>query len=251
MLRLDKFLAQSGERSRSEATRLIRAGAVHINGVTVRDPATKLDPAQSEVTLQGVELTDQSLQYYLLHKPAGVLTAARDSRAQTVMSLVPEALFRRNVLPVGRLDKDTTGLLLLTNDGELAHRLLSPRRHVQKEYHATVQGRITQEDVSAFAHGLVLSDFVTLPAELRILHADDEHSRAVVLVCEGKFHQIKRMFASRGHEVTALHREAFGPLRLPADLPPGAARPLSGEELRMLKSAAYTQDNETEGNENA
>lgn len=227
-------MSQSGERSRSEAGKLIRSGAVRVDGQVVLRPETQLS-AQSVVTLAGETVEDSSMQYVMLHKPAGVLTAVRDSRAQTVMDLVPEALKRRKVLPVGRLDKDTTGLLLLTNDGELAHRLLSPARHVWKQYRATVEGRLTQADVDAFAAGLQLSDFTAKPARLSIVEADDARSVALVEVHEGKFHQVKRMFAAVGHEVTALHRHSFGTLALPQDLPVGACRPLTDEEVQALR----------------
>lgn len=235
-VRLDKYLAQSGERTRSEAVRAVRAGLAAINGVTVRDPAVKVGQGDS-VTLAGTPVADSALQYYMLYKPAGVLTAARDRRAQTVMDLVPEALSRRKVLPVGRLDKDTTGLLLLTNDGALAHALLAPGRHVWKRYVARVTGRLDGEDMAAFAAGIPLDGFTALPATLTILRADETSSEASVEVHEGKYHQIKRMFSARGHEVVALHREAFGPLTLPGSLPPGGLRELAPEEVAALRRA--------------
>ena len=256
-MRLDKYLSQSGERSRTEAGRLIRSGAVQVNGQVVRKPDTQISP-DAQVVLAGVEIGDSSQQYYLLHKPAGVLTAARDNRARTVMDLVPENLRKRKVLPVGRLDKDTTGLLLLTNDGELAHFLLSPNRHVWKEYRATVTGQLTQADTEAFANGLQLSDFVAKPAKLTIVESTPESSVALVEVREGKFHQVKRMFAATGHEVTALHRHRFGPLTLPEDLPVGQCRPLTEEEVQALRASVRTRRKDSEeieppqgkGNEN-
>lgn len=236
MVRLDKYLAQSGERSRSEATRAIRAGSVTVNGLIVRDPAAKVAPGDS-VLLRGESVEDSALQYYLLYKPAGVLTAARDSRAQTVMDLLPPSLTRRKVLPVGRLDKDTTGLLLLTNDGALAHALLAPKRHVWKRYVARVEGRLDEEDIRAFSQGVPLSDFVAQPAALRIVQADGAQSVAEVEVREGKFHQVKRMFAARGHEVLSLHRAAFGPLVLPESMCPGDFAKLNEEQIRLLQNA--------------
>ena len=236
MVRLDKYLAQSGERSRSEATRAIRAGCATVNGLVVRDPAAKVAPGDS-VLLRGESVEDSALQYYLLYKPAGVLTAARDSRAQTVMDLLPPALSRRKVLPVGRLDKDTTGLLLLTNDGALAHALLDPKRHIWKRYIARVEGRLDEGDVRAFSQGIPLSDFVAQPAALRIVRSDDAESVAEVEVREGKFHQVKRMFAARGHEVLSLHRAAFGPLVLPKPMRPGDFDKLSQEQIRLLQNA--------------
>lgn len=244
-VRLDKYLAQSGERTRSQAARAVRDGLVQVNGATVRDPAVKVGEGD-EVTLAGEPVHDEAVQYYMLHKPAGVLTAARDGRAPTVMDLVPPALLRRHVLPVGRLDKDTTGLLLLTNDGALAHALLAPGRHVWKRYVARVTGRLDGEDVAAFAAGVSLSDFTALPAGLTVLSADEEESRAAVEVREGKYHQIKRMFSARGHEVVALHRASFGPLRLPDDLPPGGLRRLAPGEVAALR-AAVLKANDKEG----
>lgn len=243
MTRLDKYLSQSGELSRSEAARAIRAGAVRVDGAIASDPAMKLAPG-SEVTLSGQPVADSALQYYMLHKPAGVLTAARDSRAATVMELVPPALLKRGVLPVGRLDKDTTGLLLLTNDGALAHDLLSPKRHVWKRYRMTVSGRLTDEDVLAFAQGVPLKDFTALPATLRVLEANDGESRAEVEIREGKYHQIKRMCLARGHEVLALSRVSFGTLVLDTALAPGEYRALTTDELDSLKQCALSRAKE-------
>ena len=228
-VRLDKFLSQSGERTRSEAVKAVRGGQV-------RDPALKINETDT-VTLAGETVGDDALQYYLLYKPSGVLTAARDSRAETVMDLLPEALRRRKVLPVGRLDKDTTGLLILTNDGTLAHSLLDPKRHVWKRYIATVEGRLNGTDVQAFADGVPLKDFTAKPARLRILEAGDEQSRAEVDVREGKFHQVKRMFGARGHEVTALHRAAFGPLTIPEGMKVGEHIRLTEEQVDLLRKA--------------
>ncbi len=235
-VRLDKFLSQSGERSRSEAVKAVRGGQVRVNGQPVRDPAMKISETDT-VTLAGETVGDDAQQYFLLYKPSGVLTAARDSHAQTVMDLLPEALRRRKVLPVGRLDKDTTGLLILTNDGVLAHALLDPKRHVWKRYVATVEGRLDETDVQAFRTGIPLKDFTAKPAELRILEAADDQSRAEVLVREGKFHQVKRMFGARGHEVTALHRAAFGPLTIPEHMQPGDHVRLTDEQVDLLRKA--------------
>lgn len=238
-VRLDKFLSQSGQRTRSEAVKAVRNGQVRVNGQPVRDPALKISETDT-VTLAGETVGDDAVQYYLLYKPAGVLTAARDSRAETIMDLLPEALRRRKVLPVGRLDKDTTGLLILTNDGTLAHSLLDPKRHVWKRYIATVEGRLDESDVTAFRQGVELKDFTAKPAQLRILQASDESSTAEVEVREGKFHQVKRMFGARGHEVTALHRAAFGPLSIPEGLKAGEHVRLTDEQVKLLRQAVQT-----------
>ena len=235
-LRLDKYLSQSGERSRSESSALIRGGAVRVNGLCVRDPGAKIHP-EDDITLNGETVQDDALQYLLLYKPAGILTAARDRAAHTVMDLLPPAFARREVMPVGRLDKDTTGLLLLTNDGPLAHALLHPSRHVWKRYIATVSGQLTEKDVQSFREGLFLGDFTAQPAELAILSATPAQSIGAVRVHEGKFHQVKRMFAACGHEVLALHRDTFGPLTLPEGMAPGDYRPLTAEEISLLKQA--------------
>ncbi len=239
-VRLDKFLSQSGERSRSEAVKAVRAGQVRVNGVPVRDPSLKINETDT-VTLAGETVGDDAMQYYLFYKPSGVLTAARDSHAQTVMDLLPEALSRRKVLPVGRLDKDTTGLLLLTNDGVLAHSLLDPKRHVWKRYIATVEGKLDEADVNAFAEGIPLKDFTAKPAQLRILEAHDDFSRAEVEVREGKFHQVKRMFGARGHEVTALHRASFGPMTIPEGMKEGDHVRLTDEQVELLRRAVQTE----------
>lgn len=240
-MRLDKYLALSGERTRSEATRLLKAGAVEVNCAIVRDGAFHISETD-DVRLYGQPISDQSMMYLMLHKPAGILTAARDSRASTVMDLLPERYARRKVLPVGRLDKDTTGLLLMTNDGELAHRLLSPKRHVVKTYLATVTGRLDEEDVTAFREGIDLNDFVSMPAGLTILSAGEDESTAMVELKEGKFHQVKRMFLARGHEVTALHRSSFGPLTL-GDLPQSESRELTSDEIAALYACAGMTQN--------
>ncbi len=239
--RLDKLLAQSGERTRSEAVKLIRAGLVCVDGVREKNPAHKIDAAHSAVTLEGRRIQDTPYQYAVLHKPAGMLTTARDHNAPTVMDLLPTPMRARDVMPVGRLDKDTTGLLLLTSDGTLAHRLLSPKTHVWKEYIATVDGLLTDAHVAAFLQGISLRDFLALPAELRIVSASAQESRAVVRLREGKFHQVKRMFAALGFEVTSLHRQAFGPLRL--DIPLGEYRMLDDTEIDALYAAVRMDRN--------
>ncbi|HPF87102.1 MAG TPA: pseudouridine synthase [Candidatus Limiplasma sp.] len=234
-MRLDKLLSQSGERSRSEAAKLIRAGFVSVDGTAIASPAYKADPERNAVCFQGKRITDHPYQYMMLHKPAGVVTAARDNAAETVMRLVPNAMRARGVMPVGRLDKDTTGLLLFTNDGMLAHRLLSPKHHVWKEYRVTVDGMLTDADINAFAEGIALKDFTAKPAELSIVSADRAQSTAIVRLREGKYHQVKRMFGARDLQVTALHRQSFGPLRL--DIPCGGIRILRQQEIDALYAA--------------
>ena len=235
--RLDKYLCLQGEISRSEAGAAIRSGRVTVEGNVVRDPGHKVSP-ENRVTLDACPVNNEEMQYVLLNKPSGILTAARSKQVQTVMDLLPPAFLKKGVMPVGRLDKDTTGLLLFTNDGALGHLLLSPKRHVWKKYLARVTGRLEEKDRLAFEEGIQLKDFKTAPARMEILSPGEEESLAAVWLREGKFHQVKRMFSALGHEVTALHRESFGPLVLPEDLKPGEWRKLQKEEIAALQEAA-------------
>ena len=241
MMRLDRWLVTLGVGSRSEVQRMIRRGAVTVNGLPVTDPAFSCDPDACALTLHGVPVDGRLVRHVMLHKPAGMLTAARDRKQPTVMDLLPPVYAAIGCMPVGRLDKDTTGLLLLTCDGEMNHRLLAPGRHVDKTYLAEVDGPLTEVEAGAFARGLTLSDFTAAPAQLEIL-SSGERSLARVTVHEGKFHQVKRMFSAVGREVTQLHRERFGSLRLDEALAPGAWRELTEEELRALRQDAQMEE---------
>ncbi len=232
--RVDKLLGDTGRWSRKEAKELIRKGQVLVDGRAVRKPEEKVDPEQVQVTVCGEALTWQAHCYLLLHKPAGVLTATEDRRQKTVLDLLPEPYQKQGVAPVGRLDKDTTGLLLLTNDGALTHQLLSPKYHVPKVYLAEIDGTADEADVAAFAQGMTLGDGTAcLPAGLEPL----EPGRCKVTLYEGKYHQVKRMLAARGKPVTALHRQTFGPLSLELELEPGQCRPLTEGEVNALRKA--------------
>ena len=233
IMRLDKLLSHLGVATRSECKGLLRAGRVRVNGETARDAGLSV-PSGAEVTLDGNRLDTRLDRHLMLYKPSGVLTAREDGRQTTVMDLLPKGYASLGCMPVGRLDKDTTGLLLLTTDGELAHRLIAPGRHVDKVYKARVDGTLDGEDAAAFARGIPLGDFTALPAQLDLLSSDT----ALVTVQEGKYHQVKRMFGARGKRVTALHRLSFGPLRLDETLAPGAFRELTGEEIAALYTAA-------------
>lgn len=232
-MRLDKLLSRLGEASRSRCRDLLRSGRVTVNGQPAKDPAMDV-PAGARVTLDGAALDTRLSRYVMLHKPAGVLTAKEDRKTETVMDLLPPVYTALECMPVGRLDKDTTGLLLLTTDGELAHRLLSPARHVDKVYEAEVEGELTRADAEAFAAGIPLKDFTALPAKLEILSP----SLARVTVREGKYHQVRRMFGALGKPVLALRRLSFGPLTLDAALSPGAYRELTEQEIAALYGAA-------------
>ena len=237
-IRLDRWLAMLGLGSRSEVKNWIRDGRVTVEGRVVRDPALSFETESTALQVSGRETDGRVRRHVMLHKPGGLLTAARDRKQPTVMDLLPPVYSGIGCMPVGRLDKDTTGLLILTCDGEMNHRLLAPGRHVAKRYRARVTGRLGTEDIRRFAEGLELEDFRAQPAELRILSADQAGSEAEVTVTEGKFHQIKRRFAAVGHEVLELHRFSFGPLELDPALAPGQWRELTAEELQALREAA-------------
>ena len=230
MERLDKLLAATGRWSRKEAKALVKAGRVRVAGVLPQGPEDKVTPG-TPVTVDGRLVETETFTYLMLHKPAGVLTATEDSRQRTVLDLLPPELRKRGLSPVGRLDKDTEGLLLLTDDGELAHRLLSPKYHVDKRYFARVDGPLDQADVDAFAAGMTLGDgLMCLPAGLEPL----AEGTCIVTLREGKFHQIKRMFEARERTVTRLTRLTFGSLTLDPALEPGTWRELTEEEISAL-----------------
>lgn len=229
MERLDKRLSAAGY-SRKEAAAVIRAGRVRVDGAVVTVPETRVAPGAA-ITVDGAPL-QEGLSYVLLHKPAGVVSATEDPRERTVLDLLPQELRRRGLFPVGRLDKDVTGLLLLTDDGPLAHRLTSPRHHVDKVYEVTVDGAFTAEDVHALAAGLALGDGLRcLPAKLE---RTGQSNVARLTLREGKFHQVKRMMACLGKPVTALRRLSMGPLTLDEGLAPGEWRALTPEEVTKL-----------------
>ena len=234
MERLDKLLAGTGKWSRREVKTLVRQGLVRVDGRLAASAEDKLDPAVAIVTVAGETISLCRFTYVMLHKPAGVLTATEDRKQPTVLDLLPPELRRIGLAPVGRLDKDTEGLLLLTNDGELAHRLLSPKYHVDKRYLARVDGELSAADAEAFARGMTLGDGLEcLPAGLELLpgHA------CIVTLREGKFHQVKRMLAARGAPVLYLKRLSMGPLVLEDSLAAGAYRLLRAEEILALYRA--------------
>ena len=229
--RLDKLLSDSGRFTRSEARSAIRAGRVTVDGTVVRSPEEKHDADSEAIMVDGQRLDCAELRYLMLHKPAGILSATEDPRQRTVLDLLPPELQKLRLFPVGRLDKDTTGLLLLTNDGDFAHRVISPRKHVPKRYRAELDGPLGYADAEAFADGIKLADGTKcLPAQLEI----PAQNVGLVTVYEGKYHQVKRMFAARGKTVTALHRESIGGLRLDGALAPGEFRPLRPEEIQAV-----------------
>ncbi|MBQ8359133.1 MAG: rRNA pseudouridine synthase [Oscillospiraceae bacterium] len=231
MERLDKFLCDSGAGTRSQVKAILKSGRVTVDGAVERDNSRKIDPAVQTVCLDGEVLGGRRRIVVMLNKPAGYVTATEDKNDRTVMELLPLEIRMQDVKPVGRLDKATEGLLLFTNDGDLLHRLISPKKEVPKVYYARHEGRATQEDVAAFEAGLTLADGTCcLPAKLESL--GEGQSR--ITVCEGKYHQVRRMMASRNMPVIYLERQHEGDLSL-GDLPRGAVRELTEEELALLE----------------
>ena len=228
-MRLDKYLSESGIFSRSEAGKAIRSGRITVDGSVLRDPSKHI-PETASVTCDGKPVVWSRYQYIMLHKPAGYVSATED-KGRTVMDLVPPACSRLGMFPCGRLDIDTTGLLLITNDGPGAHNWLSPKHHVTKTYRFTCALPLSQEARSRMENGLELGDFTSLPASV---HMDTPQSGEITIT-EGKFHQIKRMFDAVENEITSLKRVQFGPLVLDDALGPGQWRYLTAEEIRALQ----------------
>lgn len=232
-LRLDKYLADMGTGTRKEVKKFIQQGCVTVGGIPVKKPEIKVDTEQDEIYLNGKKIGYLDYEYYMLNKPAGVISATEDAHGQTVLDLIGTKQ-RKDLFPVGRLDKDTEGLLLITNDGELAHRLLSPKKHIDKVYYAKINGRVTEEDVSVFREGIDIGEKKpTLPGKLVILQAG-ELSEIELTIREGKFHQVKRMFEAVGKEVVYLKRLRMGSLVLDKNLKPGEYRHLTEKELEDL-----------------
>ena len=233
MIRLDKYLADMGIGTRTEVKKLIRQGKVKIGDTVVKSPEQKIDTAIQKVFCEGQEVGYEEYEYYMLNKPAGYVSATTDAKDKTVLDLITDKK-RKDLFPVGRLDKDTEGLLLITNDGDLAHRLLAPKKHVDKLYYAKVEGIVTEEDVRAFEEGVNIGeDEVTRPAVLEILKSD-EISEIHLTIQEGKFHQVKRMFGAVGKKVIYLKRLSMGTLQLDENLKLGEYRALTEEELEHL-----------------
>lgn len=233
-IRLDKFLTELGVGTRSEVKKYIKAGLVTVNGVPAGKPETKIAEETDEVCYRNQKLCYAKFEYYLFYKPAGCVSATQDNLHETVMDYLTDAV-RQDLFPVGRLDIDTEGLLLITNDGALAHELLSPVKHVDKTYYALINGRVTDDDVNRFEKGVDIGeDKLTKPARLTVLEQGDI-SKIELTITEGKFHQVKRMFEAVGKEVAYLKRIAMGPLRLTEDLQPGEYRSLTEEEIAALR----------------
>ena len=230
MERLDKFLCDCGVGTRSQVKQILKSGRVTVDGIPERDNGRKIDPQNNQICLDGTQLNRLGRVVVMLNKPEGYVTATEDKREKTVMELLPEDMKHLDLKPVGRLDKATEGLLLFTNDGDLLHRLISPKKEVPKIYYARHEGTAGAEDVDAFQKGLTLADGTKcLPAKLEPLGAGE----SLVTVCEGKYHQVRRMMAARNMPVTYLERREEGPLML-QDLPRGNVRMLTEEEINLL-----------------
>ncbi|KXT88182.1 pseudouridine synthase [Streptococcus oralis] len=235
-MRLDKFLVACAVGSRTKVKNLLKAGRVMVNGKKEKSAKLQINEEGDEICFDGQVLEYEEFVYYMMNKPQGVISATEDSKHRTVLDLLDDLARTKEVFPVGRLDIDTHGLLLLTNDGKLAHALLSPKRHVDKAYLAHVEGIMTQEDVETFAKGIPLKDFTCQPARLELVSVDPEKNQSLVRVtiAEGKFHQVKRMVAYCGKEVVDLQRLTMGTLALDENLEQGEWRRLTKEELENL-----------------
>ncbi|MBC1620158.1 rRNA pseudouridine synthase [Listeria welshimeri] len=232
-MRLDKLLSHTGFGSRKEVKPLLKSGAVVVNGTIQKDSKTQVKPDKDEITVHGTPVVYQEFVYFMLHKPQNVVSATEDNVSETVIDLLAQEDTLTNPFPVGRLDKDTEGLLIITNDGTLAHNLLSPKKHIDKTYYAKIDGEVLLEDVKAFAEGIALDDgYICKPARLEIINPNE----IKVTIQEGKFHQVKRMFAARGKTVSYLKRISMGQLQLDESLELGKYRPLTETELTILQN---------------
>ncbi|WP_138203830.1 pseudouridine synthase [Haloimpatiens lingqiaonensis] len=237
MERLDKILSNLGYGTRKEIKSLIKNGFVVIDGIAAKDNAMKIDPEKSKISVNGEEILYRKYIYLMMNKPDGVVSATFDKYDETVIDLLHPEYQIFNPFPVGRLDKDTVGLLILTNDGELNHKLISPKYHVDKKYYAEINKPLDEKDVEAFKKGIVIDDgYKCMPAKLEIINSSEDGAECHVTIQEGKFHQVKRMFEARDKKVVFLKRISFGSLTLDKNLSEGDYRELSEEEIELLKS---------------
>ncbi len=235
--RLDKIISNFGFGTRREVKELVRKGRVKVDGIVAKDSGMHIDPEASTVEIDGKLLNYRKFIYIMLNKPAGVISATWDAKHKTVVDLMPEEYKCFDLFPVGRLDIDTEGLVVMTNDGQLAHDVLSPNKHVWKTYYALIEGNVSDEDVKAFNQGVMLDDgYKTLPAKLVILKSGDR-SEIEITICEGKFHQVKRMFEAQGKKVIYLRRIIMGNLELDESLKEGESRELTETEVDKLKKS--------------
>ena len=234
MERIDKIIASQGQYSRSEVKKLVKSGRVTLDGSVIKSSDIKADPDKSDIAIDGKSIRYKKHIYIMLNKPQGVVSATDDRDHKTVIDLVPKELKRDGLFPAGRLDGDTVGFVLITDDGDFAHEILSPKNHIMKTYHATLQRPVTGEDIRAFSEGVELKDgTLCLEAEVRSL--DSDAPMAEIKICEGKYHQVKRMFAALGNKVVFLKRVKMGGLSLDETLEEGQCREITPEELKLIK----------------
>ena len=236
MDRIDKILSNLGHGTRKEVKALLKKKKVEVDGVIATDSAMKVDPEKAVIKVSGDEINYRKYIYLVMNKPSGVVSATVDRNDETVIDLIDEQYRAFKPFPIGRLDKDTVGLLLITNDGELNHKLIAPKNHVDKVYYAEINKFIDASDINTFKKGVVIDDgYKCMPAELEVLTASENGSEVMVTIQEGKFHQVKRMFESVNKSVMFLRRVSFGPLKLDEDLVEGQCRELSEDEINLLK----------------
>lgn len=239
MERLDKIIANSGTLSRKEVHRLIKAGSVSVNGITTKDRGFCIDPETALITINGQSVSLEKYVYIMLNKPEGVVSATKDPTEKTVVDLVPAEFKKKNLFPAGRLDRNTTGFVLITDNGDFAHKILSPKNHIEKTYEARLAEKIDDESLAKVAQGITLGDGTEcLPAKVRVLE-DGDNPLVEIKICEGKYHQIKRMFAAVGNAVIELKRVKMGELPLDEDLAPGECKVLSKEEVELIKKVIF------------
>ena len=234
-MRVDKLLSNVGVASRAELKKYCKQGLISVNGKVINNPGVQVDSENDDVRFNGEKIVYREFVYIMLNKPDGYISATYDKYDPIVLDLIDQSYLVFEPFPVGRLDKDTEGLLVLTNDGQLAHRVLSPKKHVPKTYYAKIQGKVTEEDILAFEKGVILDDgYETMPSQLKILKSDDM-SEIELTIHEGKFHQVKRMFESVGKKVVYLKRLSMGKLKLDESLKLGEYRELTAEEVKLIE----------------
>ena len=234
-MRVDKLLSNVGVASRAELKKYCKQGLISVNGKVINNPGVQVDSESDDIRFNGEKIVYREFAYIMLNKPDGYISATFDKYDPIVLDLIDQSYLVFEPFPVGRLDKDTEGLLVLTNDGQLAHRVLSPKKHVPKTYYAKIQGKVTEEDILAFEKGVILDDgYETMPSQLKILKSDDM-SEIELTIHEGKFHQVKRMFESVGKKVVYLKRLSMGKLKLDESLGLGEYRELTEEEVKLIE----------------
>ncbi len=235
MERLDKILASQGTLSRRDVKEIMKKGRVSVNGTVVRDSSFKVDISKDEVCLDGEKIILKKHIYIMMNKPQGVVSASEGEKEETVVDLVPEEFYRKGLFPAGRLDKDTTGFVLITDDGDFAHKILSPKNHIFKTYLARLDHKLSDADIKMLENGITLGDGTILKeAKLEIVEQSDT-PLVKIMICEGKYHQVKRMFAAAGNKVVTLHRSKMGGLELDSALNPGECREITPEELQKIQ----------------